>query len=115
MFTAILYVQVETLQEKIISLELTKPTELDLDEPINGNGQKNDDGDETVSEPATPTTSEEKTLEDATGANKKRRRKRSKKGKHWQLQILFYFLFIITTSRMFFLGGWVFSFLMGFD
>lgn len=71
----------ETLQEKIISLELTKPTELNLDEPINGNN--NDDGDETVSEPATPTAGEDKTFEDsASGANKKKKRKRSKKGKH---------------------------------
>lgn len=66
----------ETLQEKIISLELTKPTELNLDDaPVNGN-----DDDETVSEPATPSAGEDKTLEDTAGTNKKRRRKRSKKG-----------------------------------
>lgn len=67
------------MQEKIISLELTKPTELDLDAPVNGN---DGDGEETVSEPATPSAGEDKTLEDASGANKKKKRRRSKKGKH---------------------------------
>lgn len=73
-------VQVETLQEKIISLELTKPTDLNLDAAVNGNG--NDDGEETASEPATPTADEERTLGDSVGGNKKKRRKRPKKGKH---------------------------------
>lgn len=77
-----LSLQVETLQEKIISLELTKPTDLNLNTSVNGNNGTNDDGEETVSEPATPSAGEDKTLEDASGANKKKRRKRSKKGKH---------------------------------
>lgn len=69
----------ETLQEKIISLELTKPSELNLEEKsLNGN----EDGDETVSEPATP--SEEKTIEEglSNAGGKKKRRKKSKRGKH---------------------------------
>lgn len=72
----------ETLQEKIVSLELTKPTELNLEEvPVNGNG--NDEGEETVSEPATPTTGDEKILgENSATSNKKKKRKRSKKGRH---------------------------------
>lgn len=68
----------ETLQEKIISLELTKPTELNLEVPVNGN----DEGEETVSEPATPTTGDEKVLGENSAANKKKKRRRSKKGKH---------------------------------
>ncbi|KAL3279121.1 hypothetical protein HHI36_016635 [Cryptolaemus montrouzieri] len=81
--------EVETVREKIISLELTKPTDLELDFAVNGNNNNrnneenaNDLDDDTVSESQTPTT-EEKSLEDTlTAANKKRRRKKSKKVKH---------------------------------
>ncbi|XP_045477537.1 protein lap4 isoform X12 [Harmonia axyridis] len=80
---------VETVREKIISLELTKPSDLELDLTFNGNNNNikeendNDMEDDSVSEPPTPTNNEEKTLDEhLTNANKKKRRKRSKKGKH---------------------------------
>ncbi|XP_049821121.1 protein lap4 isoform X4 [Aethina tumida] len=80
--------EVETLQEKIISLELTKPTELTLDLSVNGNSngsvkEEDVEDEESVSEPPTPTAGDEKSLDaDSVAANKKKRRKRSKKGKH---------------------------------
>ncbi|XP_045477481.1 protein lap4 isoform X4 [Harmonia axyridis] len=81
--------EVETVREKIISLELTKPSDLELDLTFNGNNNNikeendNDMEDDSVSEPPTPTNNEEKTLDEhLTNANKKKRRKRSKKGKH---------------------------------
>lgn len=80
----------ETLQEKIISLELTKPTDLNLKMPLNGdNEEKIDEEDETetVSEPATPTTNDEVGLDENSQANiKKKKRKRSKRGKQQQQQ-----------------------------
>lgn len=76
---------VETLQEKIISLELTKPDDdLHLSIGLNGNsakcGEEEVDGEETVSEPATPTVEEERNLDTAVPNKNKKRRKRSKKG-----------------------------------
>ncbi|XP_064213806.1 protein lap4 isoform X4 [Tribolium castaneum] len=67
--------EVETLQEKIISLELTKPEDF---VPLNG---ANNDL-ETASEPPTPTTGDEKPFDEENTSAKKRRKKRSKKGKH---------------------------------
>ncbi|XP_017775340.1 PREDICTED: protein lap4-like isoform X3 [Nicrophorus vespilloides] len=77
--------EVETLQEKIISLELTKPDDdLHLSIGLNGNsakcGEEEVDGEETVSEPATPTVEEERNLDTAVPNKNKKRRKRSKKG-----------------------------------
>uniref|UniRef100_A0A6P7G3I0 Protein lap4-like isoform X3 n=1 Tax=Diabrotica virgifera virgifera TaxID=50390 RepID=A0A6P7G3I0_DIAVI len=79
--------EVEQIQEKIISLELTKyddvlkPQSLKLDQ--DENDIEEEESVSEVSEPPTPTTDQEKTLESADGAtNKRRRRKRSKKGKH---------------------------------
>lgn len=78
---------VEQIQEQIVSLELTKPDDLTLDVSLNGDDatSRQDEGedDESVSEPPTPTTDQERTLDasDST-TNKKKRRKRSKKGKH---------------------------------
>ncbi|XP_044262612.1 protein lap4-like isoform X3 [Tribolium madens] len=63
--------EVETLQEKIISLELTKP------EDLNGGNDP-----ETASEPPTPTTGDEKPFDEEVTSAKKRRKKRAKKGKH---------------------------------
>ncbi|XP_063912792.1 protein lap4-like isoform X3 [Zophobas morio] len=78
--------EVETLQEKIISLELTKPEDLIPDSPINGSIASKDDQSEekSASEPPTPTTGDEKPFDEdvASGNNKKKKRKRSKKGKH---------------------------------
>lgn len=62
-------------------MELTKPTDLNLEVPLNGKLADGEDGDETVSEPATPTTNEERSLEENSQLNKKKKRKRSKKGK----------------------------------
>ncbi|XP_065157658.1 protein lap4-like isoform X4 [Atheta coriaria] len=78
--------EVETLQEKIISLELTKPDPLDV---INGNNGFTDECDK--SEQSTPTIEEENSLElelahaetanaGQNGGGKKKRRKRSKRG-----------------------------------
>lgn len=67
----------EQIQEKIISLELTKPDSLKSDSSINGKL----DEDESVSEPPTPTTDQEPTFDSTEGTNKKKRKKRSKKGK----------------------------------
>ncbi|XP_072380003.1 uncharacterized protein scrib isoform X2 [Diabrotica undecimpunctata] len=79
--------EVEQIQEKIISLELTKyddilkPQSLKLDQ--GENDIEEEESVSEISEPPTPTTDQEKTLESADGAtNKRRRRKRSKKGKH---------------------------------
>ncbi|CAG9857264.1 unnamed protein product [Phyllotreta striolata] len=74
--------EVEQIQEKIISLELTrKPEDLKLD--VSAKRDDEEDGSESVSEPPTPTTEQAKGLDGADGgANKRRRRKRSKKGKH---------------------------------
>lgn len=76
---------VEQIQEKIVSLELTKPDDdLKLDIPLNGQGAEEGEDDESVSEPPTPTTDQERTLDsaDAASNSKKKRRKRFKKGKH---------------------------------
>ncbi|XP_057652663.1 protein lap4-like isoform X16 [Diorhabda carinulata] len=81
--------EVEQIQEKIISLELTKPEDLKLDiptkSPTTADQGENDEEESVseISEPPTPTTDKEKTLDstDAT-TNKRRRRKRSKKGRH---------------------------------
>ncbi|XP_056635596.1 protein lap4-like isoform X6 [Diorhabda sublineata] len=81
--------EVEQIQEKIISLELTKPEDLKLDiptkSPTTADQGENDEEESVseISEPPTPTTDKEKTL-DSTDAtmNKRRRRKRSKKGRH---------------------------------
>ncbi|RZC39737.1 hypothetical protein BDFB_002043, partial [Asbolus verrucosus] len=53
--------QVETLQEKIISLELTKPEDLSPDSSINGSIVSKDG---EKSEPPTPTTGDEKTFDE---------------------------------------------------
>ncbi|KAF2904406.1 hypothetical protein ILUMI_01771 [Ignelater luminosus] len=78
--------EVETLQEKIISLELTKTDEGNLEVAVNGSSIKCTEEDEGESEdPATPTTGEERSLGDDTSSsttNKKKKRKRSRKGKH---------------------------------
>lgn len=73
----------ETLQEKIISLELTKPSDLNLELSLNGNkvDKQEDEGDETVSEPATPTTEEHGIDDNSSTSIKKKRRKRTKRGK----------------------------------
>lgn len=77
--------KVETLQEKIISLELTQPD--DNIAILNGSNVKNDedkqadveidDEDEPIT-PTTPTPGEELGVP----TNKKKKRKRSKRGKH---------------------------------
>lgn len=79
---------VEQIQEKIVSLELTKPDDLKLDVSLNGDNvfSKTEDSEqgESVSEPPTPTTDQERTIDstDTNANSKKKRRKRSKKGKH---------------------------------
>lgn len=83
----------ETLQEKIISLELTKPDETTV---VNGNNteksnidvnivqevgeQENEEEDEEPVTPTTPTAGGGDDSNASTG--KKKKRKRSKKGKH---------------------------------
>lgn len=74
----------ETLQEKIISLELTKPDELNLD--VNGGNLRKDsvecEDEESVSEPPTPTSDGREIVGGDNVQTKKKKRKRSKKGKH---------------------------------
>jgi hypothetical protein len=82
-----LVIQVETLQEKIISLELTKPDDLLPESPVNGSVAPKDfdrADEKSTSEPPTPTTGDEKTFDEDLGSahNKKKKRKRSKRGKH---------------------------------
>ncbi|XP_074033144.1 scribble planar cell polarity protein isoform X2 [Leptinotarsa decemlineata] len=78
--------EVEQIQEKIISLELTKPEDLRLDLTAHSLVSKEDDeeDEENVSEPPTPTTDHEQILVSSEESvnNKKKRKKRSKKGKH---------------------------------
>lgn len=64
-------------------MELTKPTDLSLKIPLNGDKEeKLDDDEETVSEPATPTTNEDIGLDETSQSNnRKKKRKRSKRGK----------------------------------
>lgn len=72
------------MQEKIISLELTKPPDLDLDSSLNGLNLKDVD-EKSTSEPPTPVTEDEKVFgeENLTHVNnRKKKRKRSKKGKN---------------------------------
>ncbi|GLG99464.1 Uncharacterized protein GBIM_05929 [Gryllus bimaculatus] len=65
--------EVETLKEKIISLELSAPDGGEL----NGEGDEEDgDHDSPPTTPVSPTPSEEP------GSNRRRRRKKSKKGRH---------------------------------
>ncbi|XP_049962494.1 protein lap4 isoform X8 [Schistocerca serialis cubense] len=72
--------EVETLKEKIISLELSNPENEETgDGDMNGN-EEDPEGEELPSSPTSPTPSEETTS--ATGSMRKRRRKRSKKSKH---------------------------------
>ncbi|KAK4881366.1 hypothetical protein RN001_004685 [Aquatica leii] len=72
--------EVETLQEKIISLELTKNDE---ELTVNGNNKCADDEEAESEEPTTPTAVEDHSLGDESNTtSKKKRRKRSKKGKH---------------------------------
>lgn len=69
-------VEVETLKEKIISLELSNAeSEKEGDGEVNGGDDEEGDGEPPVS-PVSPTPSEEP------AGSKKRRRKRSKRGKH---------------------------------
>lgn len=73
-------IEVETLKEKIISLELSNPeSEKEGEGEINGGEDEEGEGDPPTS-PASPTPSEEPL--GGTIGSKKRRRKRSKKGKH---------------------------------
>ncbi|XP_069692497.1 protein lap4 isoform X4 [Periplaneta americana] len=68
--------EVETLKEKIISLELSNAeSEKEGDGEVNGGDDEEGDGEPPVS-PVSPTPSEEP------AGSKKRRRKRSKRGKH---------------------------------
>lgn len=67
-------------------MELTKPTDLTLNIPLNGNKEErideDGDGEESVSEPPTPTTNEEIGFdENSQAAYKKKKRKRTKRGK----------------------------------
>ena len=72
--------QVETLKEKIISLELSNPeNEKDGDIEING-GEDEEGDDEPPNTPVSPTPSEEPIGGPA--GNKKKKRKRSKRVKH---------------------------------
>ncbi|XP_047097531.1 protein lap4 isoform X2 [Schistocerca piceifrons] len=72
--------EVETLKEKIISLELSNPENEETgDGDMNGN-EEDPEGEELPSSPTSPTPSEE--TSSATGSMRKRRRKRSKKSKH---------------------------------
>jgi hypothetical protein len=72
--------QVETLKEKIISLELSNPeSEKEGEGEVNGGEGEEGEGEHPVS-PVSPTPSEEP-IGGSLGS-KKRRRKRSKKGKH---------------------------------
>ncbi|XP_049827562.1 protein lap4 isoform X10 [Schistocerca gregaria] len=72
--------EVETLKEKIISLELSNPENEETgDGDMNGN-EEDPEGEELPSSPTSPTPSEE--TNSATGSMRKRRRKRSKKSKH---------------------------------
>jgi len=72
--------QVETLKEKIISLELSNPeSEKEGESEINGGEEEEGEGDPPAS-PVSPTPSEEPL--GGTIGSKKRRRKRSKRGKH---------------------------------
>jgi hypothetical protein len=72
--------QVETLKEKIISLELSNPeSEKEGESEINGGEDEEGEGDPPTS-PVSPTPSEEPL--GGTMGNKRRRRKRSKRGKH---------------------------------
>lgn len=66
----------EQIQEKIISLELTKPDSLKSDSSINGKL----DEDESVSEPPTPTTDQEPTFDSTEGTNKKKGKNGQKRG-----------------------------------
>ncbi|CAH1379549.1 unnamed protein product, partial [Tenebrio molitor] len=62
-----LVIQVETLQEKIISLELTKPDDLLPESPVNGSVAPKDfdrADEKSTSEPPTPTTGDEKTFDE---------------------------------------------------
>ncbi|XP_031338522.1 protein scribble homolog isoform X5 [Photinus pyralis] len=71
--------EVETLQEKIISLELTN----DATVTVNGNNKNEEDDENESEEPTTPTAGDNTTLGDESNLNnKKKKRKRSKKGKH---------------------------------
>ncbi|KAK5649495.1 hypothetical protein RI129_000524 [Pyrocoelia pectoralis] len=73
--------EVETLQEKIISLELTKDDE-DVSVAVNGNNKNTEDDNES-DEPTTPTAGDTTSFGDESNLNnKKKKRKRSKKGKH---------------------------------
>lgn len=81
--------QIETLQEKIISLELTNSQEESNDSKLSVNGKKcnnNDEEgeDEPESEPATPTTEELPSFGEETAAptGKKKKRRRSRKGRN---------------------------------
>jgi hypothetical protein len=74
--------QVETLKEKIISLELSNPEsekEGEGEGEVNGGEGEEGEGEPPVS-PVSPTPSEEPI--GGTLGSKKRRRKRSKRGKH---------------------------------
>lgn len=73
-------IEVETLKEKIISLELSNPeSEKEGESEINGGEEEEGEGDPPAS-PVSPTPSEEPL--GGTIGSKKRRRKRSKRGKH---------------------------------
>ncbi|XP_076251173.1 scribble planar cell polarity protein isoform X11 [Rhynchophorus ferrugineus] len=74
--------EVETLEQKIISLELTTKSD-DQSTITEDNEDDNDeyDTETTASEPPTPTT-EDKPIIIGEGGNKKKRRKKTKKNKH---------------------------------
>nr|CAD7569587.1 unnamed protein product [Timema californicum] len=67
--------EVETLKEKIISLELTN-----REPELNGAEEDEGEGDDEPTTPVSPTPSEDPSVGSGTG--KRRKRKRSKKGKH---------------------------------
>ncbi|XP_066150639.1 protein lap4 isoform X2 [Euwallacea fornicatus] len=83
--------EVETLEEKIISLELTKPDDIEEkrdmpkeNSPCKDEIDEYDDADTTTSEPPTPTAEDKPiiSVNDGGTPNKKKRRKKSRKGKH---------------------------------
>jgi hypothetical protein len=71
--------QVETLKEKIISLELSNPESEKEEGEINGGEDEEGEGEPPTS-PVSPTPSEDPV--GGSMGSKKRRRKRSKRGKH---------------------------------
>ncbi|KAF5299202.1 hypothetical protein FQA39_LY02375 [Lamprigera yunnana] len=72
--------EVETLQEKIISLELTQNNEDNIELTVNGNNKCADEELESE-EPTTPTIEDPSIGDETSASTKKKKRRRSKKGK----------------------------------